>query len=424
MPPIISEYTALRESGGVFTVTVSRKALIARASDSVVPLLTASCVHVGGHSIVPYCLVIFYLLRHNEGMVEIDGTIGEGGGQILRSALSLAATLGIPFLIRGIRKNRDRPGLMPQHLAAVRAMKEICRAKVTGDEIASSVLSFYPGWVKPGSYRFDIGTAGSTSLLLQTLILPLIFAGGPSSLSLGGGTHVPFSPSFEYIRYIFIPLLSKLGIAVDADIERYGFYPRGGGKVRVRIAPGGEPRGIRLEDRGAVTSVSGISAVGNLPLGIAERQMRAAEKLVLNRGITVQITSAAVPAVGRGSFVFLCAESASNAAGFTALGAPGKPAEKVGEEAGRELLDYHRSSQCLDPHLADQVLIYLSLATTPSHLTTTCLSRHLFTNLELIKMFVPVDVEVAGAVGSPGSIVIRPCKVPGHGQCPDSGSPV
>lgn len=349
-------------------------------------------------------------------MVEIDGSIGEGGGQILRSALSLAATLGTPFVIRGIRKNRSRPGLMPQHLTAVRAMKEVCGAKVTGGEIGSTELSFHPGRARPGSYRFDIGTAGSTSLLLQTLLPPLIFAEDSSSLSLIGGTHVPFSPSFEYIRHVFIPMLGNLGLAVDAEIERYGFYPRGGGNIRVRVAPGREPGGISLTARGATRSVTGISAVGNLPLSIAERQMKAAEQVLRNNGVAAKMTTSSVRAFGRGTFVFLLMESVSCSAGFSALGEPGKPAERVGEEAGRELLEYHRASQCLDPHLADQVLLYLSLAETPSHFTTTRLSRHLWTNLEIIKMFVPLDTDVTGGVGLPGSVVIRPRRRPGHRQ--------
>ncbi|MGE5892852.1 MAG: RNA 3'-terminal phosphate cyclase, partial [bacterium] len=213
-------------------------------------------------------------------MIEIDGSSGEGGGQILRTALGLSAALQKPFRIFNIRINRKKPGLMPQHLMAVRAMKIISGATVTGDSPGSMELMFRPARVKPGAYTFDIGTAGSTSLLLQALLPPLVFADESSSLVLKGGTHVPFSPPFHYISAVFLPVLNRLGIGLTAAIEHYGFYPQGGGSISVSISPQRNPRGLTMRERGVVREITGISGVGNLPLTIAERQARAAREIL------------------------------------------------------------------------------------------------------------------------------------------------
>src|SRR4030066_1037453 len=190
-------------------------------------------------------------------MIEIDGSFGEGGGQVLRTSLSLSCLLNKPFRIFNIRKKRKKPGLMPQHLMGIRSLKLISNARVTGDSQGSIELLFEPGEVKAGDYFFDIGTAGSTSLLLQAIILPLIFANNTSSLTLKGGTHVPFSPPFHYISGVFIPILNKLGIEVGAKIESYGFYPKGGGKVRVEIMPSGRIKGVSFLERGGIKKLGG-----------------------------------------------------------------------------------------------------------------------------------------------------------------------
>lgn len=333
-------------------------------------------------------------------MVEIDGSYGEGGGQMLRTALSLSLILGRPFRMSNIRKSRKNPGLRPQHLTAVRAAALMSGASVKGDSEGSQELSFEPGEVKPGNYLFDIGTAGSTSLLAQTLLPPLALSGatGPSmnesTLTLKGGTHVPWSPPFEYLREVFLPLLGRLGLQISASLESCGFYPKGGGKVRFAIKPAAGVRPGEFTRRGKILSIKGVSAVANLPLSIAERQRKSVleglQGLEEMKDVPVDIEPREVPAFGQGTFVFLAAASEGSLAGFSSLGARGKRSEAVGQEAAQEFLQYYRSGACLEPHMADQIVLYLSLAGGPSAFTTSAITAHLRTNLWVIEKFVPI----------------------------------
>lgn len=343
-------------------------------------------------------------------MVEIDGSLGEGGGQILRTALSLSCILGRPFRIFDIRKGRKKPGLMPQHLAAVRASALISGASVQGGFEGSTALSFSPGPVKAGDYRFDIGTAGSTGLLAQTLLPPLIFSAvGASTLTLTGGTHAPMSPPFDYISDAFLPCLRRLGLEVSGEIESYGFYPRGGGRIRFRIRPASGVEPADFGRRGRLLGISGVSAVGNLPMSIAKRQ---SDALISGLGfaakdVPVRIENIEVSAPGRGTFVFFSVLSEGGVAGFSALGRRGKRAEAVGEEAASEFAAYHSSGACLDRHMADQLVLYLALAKGQSKFTTEEITGHLRTNLTVLKMFLPISygiesgnvVTIKGAFG-------------------------
>ncbi|MBM4137811.1 MAG: RNA 3'-phosphate cyclase, partial [Nitrospira sp.] len=218
-------------------------------------------------------------------MIEIDGSYGEGGGQILRTSLSLSCLLQKPIRIFNIRRGRKKPGLMPQHLTCVRAATLISNAEVKGDSEGSTELIFRPEEVKSGDYYFDIGTAGSTSLLLQSLLPPLIFSEGKSTIILKGGTHVPFSPPFQYLSDVFVPMLDKLGIKLSLRIESYGFYPKGGGKITVEIHPlSGRifAKHLLFLDRGKIKSLKGVSGVGNLPLTIAERQRGSVQNILVS----------------------------------------------------------------------------------------------------------------------------------------------
>src|SRR3990172_9410640 len=282
-------------------------------------------------------------------MVEIDGSYGEGGGQILRTALSLSCLTGKPFRIYNIRKGRKKPGLMPQHLTGVLAAKRISGAEVGGGSIGSTELSFTPGEVKGGEYSFDTGTAGSTLLVLQTILPALVSANEGTVITLRGGTHVPFSPSYHYIEGVFLPLLGRLGISVTLAIESYGFYPKGGGIIRAEIIPtGAEIIPLRNIERGTLYGIRGYSAVGNLPLSIAERQRKALiEKITAVVGDVVSpgnFELLAVPTPGQGTFVYLQAESENSVAGFTALGQRGKRAEAVGEETASDFLQYYATN--------------------------------------------------------------------------------
>jgi len=340
-------------------------------------------------------------------MLEIDGSFGEGGGQVLRTALSLSCLLKKPFRMFNIRKGRGKPGLMPQHLACVHALTLISNASVQGSEIGSTELAFEPGDPKPGDYFFDIGTAGSTSLLLQAILPPLVYANDRSRITLTGGTHVPFSPPFDYIAGVFIPMLSKIGIKVQVSILNYGFYPKGGGKITAEIFPAAVARGLTLTEKGETGKLSGVSAVSNLPLSIADRQRQSALNLLEQNGLAAEIKTLQVPSSGPGTFVFLESKTKNCISGFSSLGERGKKAEAVGEEAAREFLEYYRSSSCLDRHLADQIVLYLAAAKSESSFTTSRITNHLLTNLSVIEMFLGTGYLVEGEIGKPGRVVIK-----------------
>ena len=347
-------------------------------------------------------------------MMEIDGSLGEGGGQVLRTALSLSCITGRPFRIVNIRKGREKPGLMRQHLVSVQAAARIARAKVIGDTIGSTELIFSPEKVIPGDYAFLIGTAGATSLVLQALILPLLFAAGQSSLTLSGGTHVPFSPSWHYLDEIFAPVLALLSASIELSLDSCGFYPKGGGNVRCRIKPAARFSPLHVEHRGRLLRVTGCSAVGNLPYSIAERQRRAAlEHLVSLRedGVPLEIGIREVTAIGQGTFLFLRGEYEHAVAGFTALGARGKPAEIVGGEAADEFLRHHETGMSVDPHLADQLVPYLALAGGTSVYSTSRIAGHLETNLRVTSFFVDIETELEGKRDGPGTVRIMPAEV-------------
>jgi RNA 3'-terminal phosphate cyclase (ATP) len=341
-------------------------------------------------------------------MIEIDGGFGEGGGQVLRTSLSLSCLLNKPFRIFNIRIKRKKPGLMPQHLMCIRALKLISNAKVYGDSEGSTELIFEPTEIKTGEYVFNIGTAGSVSLLLQALLPPLIFAKDRSSLSLRGGTHVPFSPIFDYIDEVFIPILRRLGIEIEANIDNYGFYPKGGGRVRVEVIPAEKIIGINLIERGEIKKLKGVSGVGNLPLSIAVRQKDSALKILASHGLKADIEYLAVPAFGNGTFIFLKAETENCISGFSSLGERGKRAELVGEEVALSFLDYYSTNFCLDPHLADQIVLYLSFAQGESSFTTSQITGHLITNLWVIQKFLGTNYRIEGEVGRPGRVMISP----------------
>jgi RNA 3'-phosphate cyclase len=343
-------------------------------------------------------------------MLELDGSFGEGGGQILRTALSLSACLKVPFRIARIRLNRKKPGLMPQHLMGVRAVAEICGADVTGAGPGSTELTFRPGEVKAGSYQFDIGTAGATSLLLQALLPPLIFSGGASGLLLTGGTHVPMSPPFDYIERVFTPALNRTGIAIKVSIQRHGFYPKGGGRILAEISPAQRTDCRKAADfttQPEVRSVRGVSAVSNLPLSIAERQRTAAERVIAAAGFHVSIKVISVESFGAGTFIFLEPEGIDCLAGFSSIGQRGKRAETVGEEAAKAFLEYAGAHACLEAHLADQIALYLAMNGGISRFTTACVTQHLLTNLWVIEKFLGIHYAIEGRPGQPGKVVIK-----------------
>jgi len=338
--------------------------------------------------------------------IEIDGSYGEGGGQILRTALALSAILKKPFTIHHIRSKRKNPGLQAQHLEAVEALSTITEAQTEGVRFGSQKITFIPQKILPGDYQFEVRTAGSVSLLLQALFLPLCLAKEKSKLILAGGTHVPWSPSFHYLSEVLLPTLQWMGVSANATIEKWGFYPKGGGRIQLEINPVLELKPISLVERGSLKKIRAISAVSNLPKHVAERQKEQALKrirreLKIDAEITIQED---VPSNGPGSFLFLLTEYEKTFAGFSSLGARGKPAEKVADEAVDSLKDYIESDGCVDPHLADQVIPFVAMAKGNSSFTTSQITEHLLTNLWAIGHFLEVKVQRRGEIGRTGRV--------------------
>jgi RNA 3'-terminal phosphate cyclase (ATP) len=351
--------------------------------------------------------------------------MGEGGGQVLRSALSLSLLTGRPFRLSRIRANRDRPGLRPQHLAAAQAAARVAGAEVCGDRVGSEEIAFAPGQVRPGDYFFDIGTAGATSLVLQTLLLPLALAPRPSSVTIRGGTHVPWSPCFHYLDWQWRPFLARIGIPFDLTMTMAGFYPRGGGELQAQIPGGARPTPLRLTKRGPLRAVRGLSAVANLPREIAERQRRQALRRLQNllSGIEPEVVVEELPAASRGTVFLLLTECESGRACCFALGARGKRAERVADEAVDALAAFLGTDGAVDPWLADQLLLPLALANGPSELRTSEVTAHLLTNADVIRLFLPVEIGVDGPLGGPATVQVRPGPADQSGQAREAEEP-
>ncbi len=340
-------------------------------------------------------------------MLFIDGSFGEGGGQIIRTALGLAALSQTPLHILNIRAKRSKPGLRPQHLACVKAMQVITQAEVRGVHVGSKELIFVPKGIFPGDYKFDIGTAGSTSLLLQCLLLPLSHANRPSMLVLKGGTHVPFSPPFHYLKHVFVPMLSKIGIKLELELINWGWYPKGGGEIRVKISP--QQRELtehqrKWEDPPSFVSLKALSAAANLPHHIVTQQAKRLSECMQVQGFSLQMLEETVQSKGKGSFLFLWIDEEIKA-GFSALGARGKPAERVAEEVCHCFIRYLKAKVALDEHLADQLIPFLALTPGVSSFTTV-VSSHLITNVEVTKKILKCNILVEGKMGYPAKVTV------------------
>lgn len=342
-------------------------------------------------------------------MQTIDASHGEGGGQLLRTALSLSVALGRPVTLRQIRARRSRPGLQPQHLTVVRALTAISDAAVTGDALDSTQVTFVPRTLRGGIYHFDIGairgSAGSVSLLFQALALPLAMATQPSTLLLRGGTHVPWSPPVPYLTSVFVPAVGRIGVRAALTLRRWGWYPAGGGEVEASITPSRNWSAVRWEHHAGPPTIEGISAVSRLPLSIAERQRTRARTRLTASGLSPQIailedTTARSP----GTLLMVTATGESAIAGFSALGRRGVRAEAVADEAVDPLIDYLHSGATVDDHLADQLIPFLALAGSTSVFTCPTLSSHVRAVAWLVEQMLPVRVTLGE--GRPARVVI------------------
>lgn len=330
-------------------------------------------------------------------MIEIDGSKGEGGGQILRTSLSLSVATGKPFAIRNIRAGRAKPGLMRQHLTSVKAAAEISGAQVEGAEVGAMALTFRPGPVKAGDYVFRIGSAGSTTLVLQTVLPPLALAGAPSRVAIEGGTHNNGAPPFEFLDRCFLPLLRRMGFDVTARLKRPGFYPAGGGCIEVEIGPGGPSAPLILEERGERISQMAEAVNANLPVTIAERELAAVGGLMGWQ--TEQLFIRARPdATGPGNCLLLTMSYERVCEVASAFGRIGATSEAVAAEAVKDARDYLATDAPVGRHLADQLILPMALAAGGRYVTAAP-SLHTRTNIEVTRMFVsdPVSIEEIGA---------------------------
>jgi RNA 3'-terminal phosphate cyclase (ATP) len=341
-------------------------------------------------------------------VLQIDGSVGAGGGQILRTAIALSLLTRPPFEMVNIRASRARPGLRPQHLQAVKAALAIGRGRAEGADPESQRLVFEPGHISGGRYQFDIGTAGSTSLILQTVYLPLAFTGEQSRVQIRGGTHVPLSPCFHYVDLHWRRFLEAMGLPLTLIMTRAGFYPRGGGVIEAVIEPLSTFRPLELVWRGALSRLCGISAVGNLPAEVAQRQRHQALARLAEAGHSCTIDLERLSAVGRGTMFLLLAEFEGSQACFFSLGKRGKRAEAVADDAIDAFLAFLETDGAVDSYCADQLLLPLALADDVSVVRTAAVTPHLLTNAEVIGRFLPVSIEIEGEMGAPGLVRVRP----------------
>jgi RNA 3'-terminal phosphate cyclase (ATP) len=341
-----------------------------------------------------------------EPLVEIDGSFGEGGGQILRTSLALSLLTGKPFHLRNVRARRTRPGLQPQHLMSVRAAAQVGQAQLRGATRDSTDLVFEPGPVTQGKYHFPIGTAGATSLVLQTVYLPLALRGdAPSEVTITGGTHVPKSPAFHFLDTTWRGYLELLGLRIKLRMPRPGFYPRGGGVLEAVIQPCPRLYGLQLEPPPRPTRATGFSAVAGLPEDIASRQAHRAVRRLKDRLKEVDIPEETWPG-GPGTVLAVILDTAPVPTLFFSLGERGKRAERVADEAVDEALAHLKAAPGVDLHSADQIVLPLALAAGPSAYPVAEVTQHLITNVAVIRHFLERDIQLEGDEGSPGWVRI------------------
>ena len=339
-------------------------------------------------------------------MIYIDGATGEGGGQILRSSLSISAITGKPLCLYQIRANRKKPGLAPQHLTGLNAIAQICNAQVKGNHINSMSVEFIPQTSpQGGKYIFDVtearkgGSAGAVTLVLQTILLPLALADEDSQVILKGGTHVHFSPSITYIENVYLPLLKQIGIEAKIELKTCGWYPIGCGELILNIKGKGKEllsylKGINLIQRGSLKQIKGVAIATKLPEHIPQRMAKNATRLLKGHHPLVNIKSQILEGIASGAGIFLTAEYEHTTAGFSALGKRGLSSEKVAQMAVKSLLKFNQTKMAIDEFLADQLLLPLALSNEESQYQVAKITQHLETNAWLIEKLELAKVEI------------------------------
>lgn len=352
-------------------------------------------------------------------LVIVDGSQGEGGGQVLRSAIGIAAVSGRAVRVDRIRAGRSKPGLMRQHLTALRAAAQVCQARLTGAEPGSRSVTFEPQAVCPGDYQFSVGTAGSATLVLQTILPALLTASGPSTVVVEGGTHNQWAPPFDFLEKTWLPLINRMGPRVSAVLERHGFHPAGGGRVVVRIEPAAVLTGFDLCQRGETTDRRVRVLISNLPFSIAEREAgRLRNRLSLpDDRVTIELVASSGP----GNVVLAELGFQNVTEVVTGFGRIGASAEQVAQEAVQQVRDYLSTDAPVGQCLADQWLLPLGLsAARPAagdsqrggEFRTLPLSRHSITHIQLLQALLPVQIDVAN---EPDTKTVRVAVIPRSG---------
>ena len=329
-------------------------------------------------------------------MLSIDGSYGEGGGQILRTAVALSALKQEPIKIINIRANRPDPGIKSQHYIAIKSVKELCNAEVTGLDVGSSTLTFVPGEVKGGKYKFDIGTAGSIILVFQTCILTSLKSKEPVNIKITGGTDVKWAPTWDYFQYVFIPLLKKIGVSIDTRLIKRGYYPKGGGEAEITIHPTKDINQLKFDEDQIFSDIEGIIYISNLPEHIGSRIKHATIKELLKSNLKANIRIEQTNSFSPGTGITLWVKSNDTIIGTTLIGEKSLSSEEVGQKVVRNLLNEMYSGANLDVHAFDQLLPYMVISN--KNECSPCiireLSSHASTNMWVLKQFFNVDFDV------------------------------
>lgn len=324
-------------------------------------------------------------------MIIIDGSLGEGGGQILRTSLALSAITGKAFQVNHIRANRSKPGLMRQHLTGVEAVMQICKAKADGASLRSKTLSFIPHAICGGEYEFEIGTAGSTTLILQTVLYPLLYANKPSKVTITGGTHNDMAPPFDFIKNSFLPILQNMGAGVAVHLIKAGFYPAGGGSISIEVNPSVKWKPLSLMDKGNLIQEKIVGVISNLPASIIEKEVENIESLSGRKFPVVEIDKQKSLCPGNLVSIVEIYENITNV--FTGFGEKTKSAASVGKEAYLEYARTLANDAPVPEHLADQLLLPMALAG-HGEMRIVEKSLHFVTNIEIIKLFLDVSIDI------------------------------